>query len=190
MCTFHSQKVCRNEGHVSKNNTLFSKSLGRISVITSPISVQMLLYPIMCLYGNKWIRCYLIPSEPVRMDIMKHSHVLHNPSQWLGDSLREAFLWRGWDAAVRECLGAPDSAGLCWSTMHRMQKQALQRPTYFSSAFDQRGRAASPHPRSLCWDPEAVLILNNALCLLLLHTCIMCLHYVSGRAVSVLLLIF
>jgi len=34
-----------------------------------------------------------------------------------------------------------------------------------------------PHPNSLCKDPEAVLILNNAACLLSLHPCIMCLHY-------------
>lgn len=51
-------------------------------------------------------------------------------------------------------------------------------------ALDQRGRAGAYRYPAPCKDPEVVLILNNALCLLQLHTCINCLHYVlcGGRS--------
>ena len=71
-----------------------------------------------------------------------------------------------------------------WCTECRNKLLRSENAECFRPAFDQRGRAgASRHP-SLCKDPEAILILNNALCLLSLHTCIICLHYVLSRGMS------
>lgn len=53
-----------------------------------------------------------------------------------------------------------------------------------SCLWSERGGWSFPSPTSLCKDPQAVLILNNALCLLKLHTCIIYLHYVLDRGMS------
>lgn len=50
--------------------------------------------------------------------------------------------------------------------------------------WSEREGRSFPSATSPCRDPEAVLILNNALCLLWPHTCIIYLHYALGRGMS------